>query len=110
MTDAQPPIESDFADDPEMLEIIELFVDQMPSRISTLESAWRDRDHASLLRAAHQLKGASAGYGYASVGDAAGELEDALRSHEDALIESMAAQVNELVDLCRRVVVSVERE
>lgn len=100
-------IESTLAGDPEMLELIEMFVDQMPTRVEAMRSAWQARDHVLLSRCAHQLKGASAGYGYETVGEAAGELERALNG--DAMDESLHDQVEHLIDLCRRVVVTTER-
>lgn len=99
-------IASTLAGDPEMLQIIELFVEQMPSRAEALQAAWQQRDRDGLVRCAHQLKGASAGYGYAPLGAAAGALERALSDMDGTLDESIHDQVESLIDLCLRVVVS----
>ena len=51
----------------------------------------------------HQLKGSSAGYGFSSIGDAAGALEGRLLSLRDseseAAIEGLSAEFRKLVDL-----------
>lgn len=94
-------IRSDFADDTEMSELIELFVEDMQNRIDELEAAWRDADAEALERAAHQLKGASAGYGFPIVGDAAGRLEATIKAAERDL-SSAASEFNQLIDLCSR--------
>ncbi|MDX2116154.1 MAG: Hpt domain-containing protein [Planctomycetota bacterium] len=95
------PIRSQFASDEEMRELVRMFVDEMPARIAALRDAW-DASHSKQIESlAHQLKGAAAGYGFAIVGDAAAELESALRSSEHDL-SSVRAQFDALVDLCSR--------
>jgi HPt (histidine-containing phosphotransfer) domain-containing protein len=41
------------------LELIELFLSELPGRVEALETAVREADPAMLLRAAHRLKGSS---------------------------------------------------
>lgn len=98
------PIHSDLSSDADMLEIIQLFVDEMPERIAALEQAWHDSNAVSLARIAHQLKGASAGHGYAVVGDAAAALEYSLKSADHDL-SSVQSQLEALIALCGRVIV-----
>ncbi len=98
------PIRSEMSSDADMLEIIQMFVDEMPERVAALEDAWRVHDTEALTRVAHQLKGASPGYGYSSVGDAAAILERSLKSADQDL-SSVQAQFDHLIDLCSRVVV-----
>lgn len=95
------PILSEFASDSEMLELIQSFVDEMPDRISELEAAWRSEDAETLERVAHQLKGASAGYGFAIVGEAAAELEATMKAIDNDL-EAASNEFKQLVDLCSR--------
>ena len=100
------PLVSEFSHDPDMRELIAMFVDEMPERVATLESLARSRDFEGLKRLAHQLKGASGGYGFTRVGTAAGVLEETLKSasasHESEL-SKIQAQVNGLISLCNRV-------
>jgi HPt (histidine-containing phosphotransfer) domain-containing protein len=75
---AAPPaawLLSEFADDPEMVELVELFVAGLPAQMAKLEAAGAAGDHDGLRRLAHQLKGAAGGYGFPTITDAAGSLE-----------------------------------
>ncbi len=97
---------SQFANDPEMAELVELFVTELPTRVNALQAAWHAGRIADLARLAHQLKGSSAGYGFSSIGDAAGALEGKLLSLRDseseAAIDGLSAEFRKLVDLCAR--------
>lgn len=95
------PIRSQFDSDLEMREIIRMFVDEMPQRLDALRTAWDASRADELQRLAHQLKGAAAGYGFPIVGDAAAELESALRNTERELVE-VRSEFETLVDLCAR--------
>lgn len=95
------PLKSEFASDPEMMELVREFVQELPERISTLQSAWREANTELVGRVAHQLKGASAGYGFAPVGEAAAKLEKAIKSVDDDLT-SVKREFDELLALCNR--------
>jgi HPt (histidine-containing phosphotransfer) domain-containing protein len=101
------PIRSAFANDPDMREIVEMYVQEMPERISRLEDVWRGQHLDELKRLAHQIKGASGGYGFEPVGEAAGRLEHALvklsEGSAQVTLEQMRGQFGELLDMCRRV-------
>lgn len=101
------PILSEFAGDPDMAELVELFVSEMPARIESLSAAWNSGDVTTLKRLTHQLKGASAGYGFPTIGTAAAAIEDRLRTiGSDGLGDqaaALASQVRELADMCKRV-------
>ena len=104
MTESSPhpePILSSLASDPDMQDLIRLFVDEMPTRIGALENAWNDGDLSTLERCAHQLKGASAGYGFGVIGQAAADLESTLHAERREL-EDTRLGFERLVDLCRR--------
>lgn len=95
------PILSDFADDAEMSKLIQLFVSELPTRIAELEEAWRDTDIDGLQRVAHQLKGASAGYGFEEIGAAAAALESTVKT-ADSDLATAAEEFRQLVELCNR--------
>lgn len=89
---------STFADDPEMAELVRAFVARMPARIEEMRAAAADPNGDELLRRlAHQLKGSAGGYGFPTITDAAGKVEDALRrgQREEAL-----AHLDGLLALC----------
>ncbi len=101
------PLLSTFAGDPEMEELVSMFVNELPDRVAAIRSTFDTADFSSLRRLAHQLKGASAGYGFAPVGEAAGDLEAALtnlpHSTTEPELKQITRLVNELTDLCQRV-------
>ncbi|MEL6497320.1 MAG: Hpt domain-containing protein [Planctomycetota bacterium] len=100
------PIRSEFAGDPDMLELVESFVSELPDRAAKLASSLDEGDLDALTRLAHQLSGACGGYGFAPIGDVARRLEQRLTA-TDARVElaHIRDQVDELVALCGRVVV-----
>lgn len=95
------PLKSDFASDPEMMELVREFVHELPERITTLQSAWREANAELVAQVAHQLRGASAGYGFAPVGEAAAKLESAIKSVDDDLA-GVKREFDELLSLCNR--------
>lgn len=102
------PLLSEFAGDPDMRELIELFVSEMPERVASLEALWRERQLEPLCRLAHQLRGAGGGYGFPPVSSAAGTLEEAIKSVMTAAspstsLATVQQQVEELISICRRV-------
>jgi HPt (histidine-containing phosphotransfer) domain-containing protein len=102
-----PPLKSAFANDGDMLEIIKSFVDEMPSRVETLLDLWEKQQLDELRRAAHQLSGASGGYGFAELGDAAKAFEATLTSLANgataATMADLRRQFDHFVTLCSRV-------
>lgn len=94
-------IHSRLADDPEFGELVEMFVQEMPDRISALETQTRSRDWEQLRRTAHQLKGTAGSYGFDAITPYAARLENALKEgHPEAQIR---VALHDLLDLCRRV-------
>ncbi len=89
-----------------MIELVMMFVDEMPGRADIILSSLAKKDWKHLAGEAHKLRGSAGGHGFQVVGDAAGVVEDAIRSvsgREEAALENIQQQVNELVSLCRRV-------
>ena len=99
------PIHSTYAGDPEMKELIELFLRELPTRIEAIRAALDAGDTSAITRLTQQLRGSSAGYGFPMLGSAAGVVEDRLRNlHQDAprTLAGIRAEVDALVDMCRR--------
>jgi len=95
------PLVSEFAGDPDMVEIVEYFVEELPSRVVAIREAASTKDTTSLTTLAHQLKGAAPGYGFPDIGAAAGVLEASLRSSEGS-VDQLMGQVEDLASLCER--------
>jgi len=93
-------LQSQLADDPEMAELLDLFLSELPKRVDTVTNALRERELQTLRRVAHQMKGSCAGYGFPTIGAAAGSVERTVE--QGAPLEQIKGQVDELVDLCQR--------
>ena len=91
---------SEFADDADMVELIEMFVDELPDRVAAIEKAVSDQDLENLRALAHQLKGAAGGYGFPTITDAAEFLESSVKTNQAA--DQVKQQIDVLADLCGR--------
>jgi signal transduction histidine kinase/DNA-binding response OmpR family regulator len=92
---------SQLAADPDLGELVDLFVREMPARISTLEAQARSRDWNELTRTAQEIKGAAGSYGFGEITPYAARLEAAAR--EALPEENILAALHGLLSLCRRV-------
>lgn len=101
------PLRSEFATDPDMTEIVEMYVSEMPERVERLQTLWQQQQMDELKRLAHQLKGASGGYGFPVVGQAAGNLERTINQLAEGSgivsLQQLKAEFEQLLTLCRRV-------
>ena len=95
-----PFLYSSLATDPDVGELIEMFVQEMPDRISALKTQGRSHNWPELTRTAHQLKGAAGSYGFSVITPLAAKLESA--SKDGGREEEILAALDELLDLCRR--------
>jgi CheY-like chemotaxis protein/HPt (histidine-containing phosphotransfer) domain-containing protein len=94
-------VRSHLAADPDLGELVEMFVQEMPDRINALETQARSRNWQQLTRIAHQLKGAAGSYGFKAITPYAARLESAARDGRRE--EEILLSLDELLDLCRRV-------
>ena len=95
------PLYSSFRGDPDMDEIVAEFVRELPERIDEMRSSLDDSDWSRLRRVAHQLKGASGGYGFETLGEAAASLEEELKRDERDL-ETLSRELESLASVCER--------
>jgi len=95
-----PPLYSELADDPDLADVLEMFVNDLPERARRLREAVAAEDFETLRCLAHQLKGAGGGYGFGAITDAAREVESF--AGPPVQPESLGPAVEELVRLCRR--------
>jgi HPt (histidine-containing phosphotransfer) domain-containing protein len=92
---------SKLASDPDLAEIVDMFVEEMPGRVAALQEQLNSADWDALSRTAHQLKGAAGSYGFDPLSPCAGKVETAVRNGEPE--QAIRETVNELVDMCNRV-------
>ncbi len=93
-------IQSEYADDPDLADILDEFVAGLPDTVSAMREAMANNHYEKLQRGAHQLKGAGGGYGYPSLTETAKVLEDAANA-KDA--EAAKLAFGELCALCKAV-------
>ena len=98
---ALEPLRSRFAGDPDMKEVVEEFVRELPRQVVQLQSLLEQENLEGLRVAAHQLKGAGGGYGFDALTESAALTERAIK--ENASLAVVTADVQRLMDLIRRV-------
>jgi HPt (histidine-containing phosphotransfer) domain-containing protein len=86
-----------------MREIVEFFVNDLSARMESICDALEHEDRARLKTLAHQLKGAAGGYGFPTIGVAAGAVERELLGTQ-ADLASLQDKVEDLIRLCRSAV------
>ena len=91
---------SDLAGDPDLADVLEEFISELPARARAIEQARIEGDFDTLIRVAHQLKGSAGGYGFPSITEEAANLERIARRRGSG--EELIGAVGSLTDLCRR--------
>jgi histidine phosphotransfer protein HptB len=94
------PVYSSLDSDPELGDLVGLFVEEMPGRVETLCDQFNKKDWDNLQRSAHQLKGAAGSYGFGTISPCAGRLEGVIRDGQPE--QQIRNAVIELADLCSR--------
>ena len=101
------PVTSTMANDPDMAALVAEFAGEMPLRAAELARCWERNELESVQRLAHQLKGSSGGYGFATVGKAASDVEATLiklgNGDTAATLERLRGEFNQLVEIVKRV-------
>jgi HPt (histidine-containing phosphotransfer) domain-containing protein len=68
-------VRSEFDNDPDYRDLLEMFAAALPSRAEALRDAFTAARFGELRVLAHQLKGAGGGFGFPGVTELAGQLE-----------------------------------
>ena len=92
---------STLACDPDLAEIVEMFVEEMPGRIRDLQQQFLCNDWDHLARLAHQLKGAAGSYGFDQITPYAARLERVVRNGQP--MNEIRAAHDDLCEACARV-------
>jgi HPt (histidine-containing phosphotransfer) domain-containing protein len=95
------PIYSTLAQDPDLSELIDLYVQEMPQKLEQLSRLLAEADVPGVGRLAHQLKGAAGSHGFHEITPYAVRLEHAAREQGD--LDQIRAAAEELVGICRRI-------
>ena len=84
-----PPGEPDV-----LVEILNLFLNEVPKKIGTLRSAVIASDAISVQRTAHSLKGSSGNIGARAMHDICRQLDDRAKSGELARLQSLVEELD----------------
>ena len=98
---SEDPIISIFADDEDMLALVQLFVDELGADIEAMRTALDSGDEETLATLAHQLKGSAGGYGFPILTEQAARIEDCVRAGGDS--NTLQSEVETFANLCSRV-------
>jgi HPt (histidine-containing phosphotransfer) domain-containing protein len=93
---------SELADDPDMAELIRMYVGKFTSKINSMTDYLANNRLDELARLAHQLKGTGGGYGFPSISDAAWRVEQEAKSNSD--LQQIRTAVADLTELCQRAI------
>jgi HPt (histidine-containing phosphotransfer) domain-containing protein len=96
--DVNAPLKTSLPAESDMAPLVELYVQELPPRIASLESAINQKDPALVRRLAHQLRGSGSSYGFPLITETAQQLEESLI--QNAPWEDLA---NRLLSILRRV-------
>ncbi len=94
-------IYSEYADDADLVELIDEFVDGLEADVESMRRELENGDHDGLRRLAHQMKGAGGSYGYPMLTGAAMRLEGAAKA-KDA--EAGTIALDKLEAFCQSVI------
>ena len=72
------PIYSSLASDPDFVELVEIYVSDIPARVATCVGFVESQNWPELKRFAHQIKGSAGSYGFGQITAIAALLEAAL--------------------------------
>jgi signal transduction histidine kinase/CheY-like chemotaxis protein len=99
-TPAPPVLKSD-VDDEAVRMFLTTFVGELPHNVNRLKTSLHEGNLGHICEIAHRLKGSGGLYGFDSITQLASSLEAAAKDQQS--LDAIAIQVNELIDLIRRV-------
>jgi HPt (histidine-containing phosphotransfer) domain-containing protein len=94
------PIYSPLGDDPDLAELVELFVHEVPDRVAAIAAAFQAREWRRAEVLSHQLQGAAGSYGFPELSRLARALEVAAQRCSGDAAVSMTLE--DVALLCRR--------
>jgi response regulator RpfG family c-di-GMP phosphodiesterase len=92
---------SDFADDPEMKDLVEEYIKRLPIEVAKLLSVLEEKDTEAVRRIAHQLKGSGGGYGFAKLTELAAVTDHSIKKGAD--LDQVKGEIDALIDYVRQI-------
>jgi CheY-like chemotaxis protein/HPt (histidine-containing phosphotransfer) domain-containing protein len=99
-TAGDEPIFSELAGDPDMVVVVEKFLELLPGMLNDITEALDRSDTAALKRLLHNLKGAGGTAGFGALYEKAAAIEELLLTNK---VDAVRQAVEQLDNLCRRV-------
>ncbi|MCY2973713.1 MAG: PAS domain S-box protein [Planctomycetota bacterium] len=93
---------SEFADDPDMVELLDEYIASFEGTVSDIKSSLETRNYEQLGRLAHQLKGSGGGFGFPIISASASKVEAKVKSKANPTESELLAiqeSVYELVSI-----------
>lgn len=101
MTDPQPsspsPERITVHIDPDLEEIIPIFLANRQKDVATLRTAIADKDFETIRMLGHRMKGDGGGYGFAAISEIGGVMELAAGRRDQPAIERQTAQLEDFL-------------
>lgn len=98
------PIYSSLANDADLLDLVEMYVEDVPEFIQNLTDASTRQAWDEVASVAHQIKGSAGGHGYDQVSESASRLDQACK--DAASVTEILMHLHDLVGLLKRIRVS----
>jgi histidine phosphotransfer protein HptB len=95
------PLYSPLANDPDLGEIVDMFVDEMPERVTLIQQLLEASDWEGVRRAAHQLKGSAGSHGFMPISPVAATVEQSVTTGQPE--EDIRRAAEALCEMCGRV-------
>ena len=83
-------------DDPDLIDIVEEFVEGLDGRIDELQAAFRTQDWEMMTTLAHRLKGAGGSYGYPDISSLGATMEHEFKAHSASDFDAWMNQLGAL--------------
>jgi CheY-like chemotaxis protein/HPt (histidine-containing phosphotransfer) domain-containing protein len=99
--DGSDRIKSSFASDSRIMQIMPEFVAGLATHVREMIDLLERNDLAGLQKVAHQLLGASGGYGFDAVSQPASKVEQSIKAGKD--LKSITAETKSLIEVIRRI-------
>jgi len=90
--------------------VIRVFLQTLTSRLDDIFQAVQSRDHMTITRTAHTLKGSSSQFGAEELSGLCRQLEEMGRDNNLAQIDALALEIRRAADRLRQVLVKIQEQ
>ena len=100
MTTNSEPIYSSLTSDRDYIDLVKDFVSEFPLKAETIRRCVSEKNLVLLQRTMHQMRGACGGYGFPTLTESAGQIEERLKAGQT--LESVEASITEFLNMLAR--------